>query len=80
MASFPPPTDAKEVLSTMREYVRHFFGCRPCAEHFEEMAKESLNTEVNTLSAAVLWLWKRHNRVNNRLAGRSLPGRRLDCC
>lgn len=74
---FIPPTDAKEVLSTMRSYVRHFFGCRPCAEHFEEMAKESLS-ELSTLSMAVLWLWSRHNRVNNRLAGRSQPavGRR----
>lgn len=69
---FFPPTDPKEVLNTMRSYVRHFFGCRPCAEHFEEMAKESLS-ELSTLSMAVLWLWSRHNRVNNRLAGRSQP-------
>ncbi|XP_037325039.2 sulfhydryl oxidase 1 [Pungitius pungitius] len=61
-------TDPKEVLSAMRSYVRSFFGCRACAEHFEIMAEESL-VEVNTLSSAVLWLWSRHNRVNNRLAG-----------
>ncbi|XP_053178387.1 sulfhydryl oxidase 1 [Scomber japonicus] len=61
-------SDAKEVLSAMRGYVHHFFGCRPCAEHFENMAQESL-AEVTTLSTAVLWLWSRHNRVNNRLAG-----------
>lgn len=67
------PTDPQEVLSTMRGYIFHFFGCRLCAEHFEEMAKESL-LELNTLSTAVLWLWSRHNRVNNRLAGRSQPG------
>ncbi|KAM9848593.1 sulfhydryl oxidase 1 [Aulostomus maculatus] len=61
-------SDPQEVLNAMRSYVRNFFGCRPCAEHFENMAKESLR-EVNTFSAAVLWLWSRHNRVNNRLAG-----------
>nr|XP_046247607.1 sulfhydryl oxidase 1 [Scatophagus argus] len=61
-------TDPLEVLSAMRSYVRSFFGCRPCAEHFENMAREGLD-DVNTLSSAVLWLWKRHNRVNNRLAG-----------
>ncbi|KAM8875588.1 sulfhydryl oxidase 1 [Spinachia spinachia] len=61
-------TDPKEVLSAMRSYVRSFFGCRACAEHFEIMAEESL-VEVTTLSSAVLWLWSRHNRVNNRLAG-----------
>ncbi|KAK2835535.1 hypothetical protein Q5P01_016019 [Channa striata] len=61
-------TDPKEVLSAMRNYIRSFFGCRYCAEHFENMARESV-MEVNTLSSAVLWLWSRHNRVNNRLAG-----------
>ncbi|XP_044055233.1 sulfhydryl oxidase 1 [Siniperca chuatsi] len=61
-------TDPQEVLGAMRNYVRSFFGCRPCAEHFENMARESL-VEVNTLSSAVLWLWSRHNLVNNRLAG-----------
>ncbi|XP_074523450.1 sulfhydryl oxidase 1 [Halichoeres trimaculatus] len=61
-------TDPLEVLTAMRSYVHNFFGCRLCAEHFENMAKESMS-EVNTLSTAVLWLWSRHNRVNNRLAG-----------
>uniref|UniRef100_A0A8C2EUJ2 Sulfhydryl oxidase n=1 Tax=Cyprinus carpio TaxID=7962 RepID=A0A8C2EUJ2_CYPCA len=57
-----------EVLQAMRGYVSSFFGCRPCATHFESMAQESMD-HVTTLSAAVLWLWSRHNRVNNRLAG-----------
>ncbi|XP_027145985.1 sulfhydryl oxidase 1 [Larimichthys crocea] len=61
-------TDPKEVLSAMRNYVRSFFGCRPCAEHFENMARESM-VEVDSTSSAVLWLWSRHNRVNNRIAG-----------
>ncbi|XP_051525690.1 sulfhydryl oxidase 1-like [Myxocyprinus asiaticus] len=61
-------SDPQEVLQAMRGYVSSFFGCRPCATHFESMAKESLN-HVTSLSAAVLWLWTRHNRVNNRLAG-----------
>ncbi|XP_071343912.1 sulfhydryl oxidase 1 [Trachinotus anak] len=61
-------SDPQEVLSAMRNYVRSYFGCRLCAEHFENMARESL-VEVSTLSSAVLWLWSRHNRVNNRLAG-----------
>ncbi|XP_061895501.1 sulfhydryl oxidase 1 [Entelurus aequoreus] len=61
-------SDPQEVLRAMRGYIHNFFGCRACAEHFENMAKESLN-EVNTYSAAILWLWSRHNRVNNRIAG-----------
>ncbi|XP_051836304.1 sulfhydryl oxidase 2 isoform X2 [Antechinus flavipes] len=56
------------VLKIMREYLGTFFGCRECAQHFEEMAKESMDS-VKTLDEAVLWLWKTHNIVNNRLAG-----------
>lgn len=61
-------TDGLEVLRTMRGYVSSFFGCRPCATHFESMAQESLS-HVTSPAAAVLWLWSRHNQVNNRLAG-----------
>lgn len=61
-------TDGLEVLRAMRGYVSSFFGCRPCATHFESMAQESLN-HVTSPAAAVLWLWSRHNQVNNRLAG-----------
>uniref|UniRef100_A0A1A7W7U2 Sulfhydryl oxidase n=1 Tax=Iconisemion striatum TaxID=60296 RepID=A0A1A7W7U2_9TELE len=60
-------SDPLEVLTAMRNYVHHFFGCRKCAEHFENMAQESL-VDVNTLPSAVLWLWSRHNQVNNRIA------------
>ncbi|XP_027543735.1 sulfhydryl oxidase 2 [Neopelma chrysocephalum] len=56
------------VLQVMRRYIQHFFGCKACAQHFEEMAKESLDS-VKTLDRAVLWLWEKHNVVNNRLAG-----------
>lgn len=61
-------TDPQEVLKAMRTYIRSFFGCRACADHFENMAADGLD-EVHSLSGSVLWLWKRHNHVNNRLAG-----------
>ncbi|KAM6963141.1 sulfhydryl oxidase 1 [Aplochiton taeniatus] len=61
-------SDPQEVLQAMRGYVQSFFGCRECAEHFANMAEESL-AQVSSLSTAVLWLWSRHNRVNNRVAG-----------
>ncbi|NXB08368.1 QSOX1 oxidase, partial [Cnemophilus loriae] len=57
-----------EVLSTMRCYVRHFFGCQECAEHFEAMAAKSMD-RVASREEAVLWLWSHHNEVNARLAG-----------
>ncbi|XP_006900700.1 PREDICTED: sulfhydryl oxidase 2 [Elephantulus edwardii] len=56
------------VLQTLRAYVHRFFGCRECREHFEVMAQESLDT-VKTHDQAILWLWRKHNVVNSRLAG-----------
>ncbi|XP_063000496.1 sulfhydryl oxidase 2 [Elgaria multicarinata webbii] len=56
------------VLQVMQRYVQDFFGCRACAQHFAEMAGESLDS-VKTLDEAVLWLWEKHNVVNARLAG-----------
>lgn len=53
----------------MRCYVRHFFGCQECAQHFEAMAAESMD-QVAGREEAVLWLWSHHNKVNARLAGK----------
>ncbi|OPJ76867.1 centrosome-associated protein 350 isoform F [Patagioenas fasciata monilis] len=57
-----------EVLNTLRCYVRHFFGCRDCAQHFEAMAAKSMD-QVAGREESVLWLWSHHNKVNARLAG-----------
>ncbi|KAG8447504.1 hypothetical protein GDO86_014853, partial [Hymenochirus boettgeri] len=56
------------VLQTMRRYIREFFGCRECATHFETMAKDTID-DVRSLDEAALWLWSKHNVVNNRLSG-----------
>ncbi|XP_016078123.1 PREDICTED: sulfhydryl oxidase 2 [Miniopterus natalensis] len=60
--------DPQAVLQTIRRYIHTFFGCKECGEHFEEMAKESMDS-VKTPDQAILWLWKKHNLVNSRLAG-----------
>lgn len=59
---------AQEVLQAIRGYVRHFFGCRDCANHFEQMASASMD-KVDSRDNAVLWFWTSHNKVNTRLAG-----------
>ncbi|XP_006142438.3 sulfhydryl oxidase 1, partial [Tupaia chinensis] len=64
----PETANAQEVLQAIRGYVRYFFGCRDCANHFEQMAAASMN-RVASLNDAVLWLWSGHNKVNARLAG-----------
>lgn len=67
-----PSADGQEVLQAMRNYVRFFFGCRDCANHFEQMAAASMHRVTNPRSA-VLWLWTSHNRVNARLSGKEGP-------
>ncbi|XP_004643521.2 sulfhydryl oxidase 1 [Octodon degus] len=62
------PASGQEVLQAIRNYVRFFFGCRDCADHFEQMAAGSMH-RVRSPNDAVLWLWTSHNRVNARLAG-----------
>lgn len=64
-----PPELPLEVLGTMRCYVRYFFGCQECAQHFEAMAAQSMD-KVEGRDEAVLWLWSHHNKVNARLAGK----------
>ncbi|ELV13151.1 Sulfhydryl oxidase 2 [Tupaia chinensis] len=64
--------DPQAVLQTVRRYVRSFFGCRDCADHFEDMADASM-ASVKTADQAVLWLWRAHNVVSGRLAVEGPP-------
>lgn len=56
------------VLETIAGYVKHFFGCTECSEHFIQMTT-SIKNNVSSLDDAVLWLWSAHNKVNQRLKG-----------
>ncbi|KYB26006.1 Sulfhydryl oxidase 1-like Protein [Tribolium castaneum] len=58
-----------EVLGAMHGYVKHFFSCSHCSEHFQKMAAERNLTSVSSLEESVLWLWEAHNVVNKRLKG-----------
>lgn len=62
------PVIAPEVLHAMAAYIKNFFGCADCAEHFTEMAR-TIAGNVTTPVDSVLWLWRAHNKVNARLAG-----------
>lgn len=61
-------TGSTEVIFAMANYIKNFFGCQDCAEHFHEMSKTIVGN-VSTLNDSVLWLWKAHNTVNKRLSG-----------
>ncbi|KAK9877899.1 hypothetical protein WA026_020125 [Henosepilachna vigintioctopunctata] len=59
----------KEILMAMHGYIKNFFGCAECSQHFQKMAAERKIEQVSSLNESVLWLWKAHNEVNERLAG-----------
>merc|ERR1712212_997374 len=62
--------DPRVVLRAMVAYVRHFFSCRECSEHFLSMVHNgtAIEEEVSSATEAVLFLWAAHNAVNLRLA------------
>ena len=60
--------DPTDVLMAMTSYVRDFFGCQECSQHFLIMVDDGDNiTSVGSYEEAVLYLWDRHNEVNLRL-------------
>ncbi|XP_055374073.1 sulfhydryl oxidase 1 isoform X2 [Condylostylus longicornis] len=61
--------DPIEVLQAIHGYVKHFFGCTDCSNHFQEMASRRKIWNVASKDDAILWLWSAHNEVNQRLAG-----------
>merc|ERR1719204_1018077 len=62
--------DPKVVLLAMVTYVRHFFSCRECSDHFLSMVHNgaAIEEQVTSSTEAVLFLWAAHNAVNLRLA------------
>ncbi|XP_056636385.1 sulfhydryl oxidase 2-like [Diorhabda sublineata] len=72
-AAFDPTntkdSDPKLVLEAMHGYIKSFFSCEDCSNHFQEMAKRRQIFSVASWEESVLWLWRAHNEVNKRLAG-----------
>ncbi|TMW69705.1 hypothetical protein Poli38472_001861 [Pythium oligandrum] len=59
------------VIATMRRFIKHFFGCVQCRDHFLEynnleMVKKIQDAE-NKPRAIKRWLWEMHNAVNTRI-------------
>ncbi|XP_072396510.1 sulfhydryl oxidase 2-like [Diabrotica undecimpunctata] len=57
------------VLEAMHGYIKNYFGCVDCSEHFQDMAKKRKIFEVQSWEESILWLWRAHNEVNKRLSG-----------
>lgn len=61
--------DPLECLQAINGYVKYFFGCTDCSQHFQSMASHDRIFSVPSKDEAVLWLWAAHNKVNERLKG-----------
>ncbi|KAG7392639.1 Sulfhydryl oxidase 1 [Phytophthora pseudosyringae] len=61
-----------DTVAAIRLYMKFFFGCEECRQHFMEANPESLVEELaasdaNGPHAVVMWAWSMHNSVNKRL-------------
>lgn len=73
----PPETDARSaellvsVIASIRRFVKHFFGCVQCRDHFLEYNTlervKSISSAENKPLALKRWLWEMHNAVNKRV-------------
>ncbi|XP_065084317.1 sulfhydryl oxidase 1-like [Ochlerotatus camptorhynchus] len=61
--------DPLEILQAMHGYIKYFFGCSDCSNHFQQMAARNKIWNVTSKDDAVVWLWSSHNEVNKRLSG-----------
>lgn len=68
-AALRPGKEGPKVLQALHGYVKHFFGCTECSQHFQAMAARNKIFDVKENDKAILWLWISHNEVNLRLAG-----------
>ncbi|XP_001602334.1 sulfhydryl oxidase 2 [Nasonia vitripennis] len=57
------------VLAAMHGYIKYFFGCAECSDHFQKMAERRKLFDTHDGKESILWLWRAHNEVNERLAG-----------
>ncbi|TYZ59799.1 hypothetical protein PybrP1_004369 [[Pythium] brassicae (nom. inval.)] len=59
------------VIATIRRFVKHFFGCVQCRDHFLEYNTlervKALAGAANKPLALKRWLWEMHNAVNKRI-------------
>jgi thiol oxidase len=58
----------KRWLTAVRGFIKHFFQCSDCARHFLEYATSHTAEQIINKRDAVMWLWRTHNVVNDRLA------------
>lgn len=65
-----PPITTVRALTIITNFIKNFFSCEVCRQHFTGMARASTQHPLALESDgdAVLWLWEAHNAVNARLS------------
>ncbi|RLN88422.1 hypothetical protein BBJ28_00019873 [Nothophytophthora sp. Chile5] len=71
------------IMAAIRLFVKYFFGCEECRQHFlmanpEGVIKKLATSDAEGPHAVVLWIWKMHNTVNKVLTKGQWPSR--DAC
>lgn len=61
--------DPHETLRAIHGYVKYFFGCTECSNHFQQMYAIDAEKSVIKPKDEIFWLWHAHNKVNKRLSG-----------
>ncbi|GMF12816.1 unnamed protein product [Phytophthora lilii] len=75
------PWKPSKIMAAIRLFVKNFFGCEECREHFMLSNPESIIDELAVSDgkgphAVVMWMWKMHNTVNKVLKKDQWPSKR----
>ncbi|RLN89004.1 hypothetical protein BBJ28_00004126 [Nothophytophthora sp. Chile5] len=75
------PWKPSEIMAAIRLYVKHFFGCEECREHFMKANPEGVvemlaASDAKGSHAVIMWIWKMHNAVNKVLKKGQWPSKR----
>ncbi|KAG2768120.1 hypothetical protein PC129_g3003 [Phytophthora cactorum] len=74
------PWKPSRIMAAIRLYVKNFFGCEECREHFMLSNPESVIAELAASDkegphAVAMWIWKMHNTVNKSLKKQQWPSK-----
>ncbi|URD74187.1 Erv1 / Alr family [Musa troglodytarum] len=58
--------ESQSVFTAICDFIQNFFVCDDCRRHFHKMSS-SVSVPFNTTRDLSMWLWRAHNRVNERL-------------
>ncbi|RWW12301.1 hypothetical protein GW17_00024040 [Ensete ventricosum] len=61
--------ESQSVFTAICDFIQNFFVCDDCRRHFREMSSSAFSVSVpfNTTRELSMWLWRAHNKVNERL-------------